>query len=64
MVVAVEGDDRAMAYQARRAGLAVQAVNDWRIANSGHAGLIMSFTNIISQKMAQQQVAALKQAIK
>ena len=37
---------------------------DWRIANSGHAGLIMSFTNIISQKMAQQQVAALKQAIK
>lgn len=64
MVVAVEGDDRAMAYQARRAGLAVQAVNDWRIANSGHAGLIMSFTNIISQKMAQQQVAVLKQAIK
>ena len=64
MVVAVEGDDRAMTYQARRAGLAVQAVNDWRIANSGHAGLIMSFTNIISQKMAQQQVAALKQAIK
>jgi GntR family transcriptional regulator/MocR family aminotransferase len=64
MVVAVEGDDRAMAYQARRAGLAVQAVNDWRIANSGHAGLMMSFTNIISQKMAQQQVAALKQAIK
>ena len=64
MVVAVEGDDRAMAYQARCAGLAVQAVNDWRIANSGHAGLIMSFTNIISQKMAQQQVAALKQAIK
>ncbi|MCE9888274.1 PLP-dependent aminotransferase family protein [Kluyvera intermedia] len=64
MVVAVEGDDRAMAYQARCAGLAVQAVNDWRIANSGQAGLIMSFTNIISQKMAQQQVAALKEAIK
>ena len=64
MVVAVEGDDKAMAYQARRAGLAVQAVNDWRIANSGHAGLIMSFTNIISQKMAQQQVAALKEVIK
>ena len=64
MVVAVEGDDRAMAYQARRTGLAVQAVNDWRIANSGQAGLIMSFTNIISQKMAQQQVAALKEAIK
>lgn len=64
MVVAVEGDDRAMAYQARRAGLAVQAVSDWRIANNGQAGLIMSFTNIISQKMAQQQVAALKEAIK
>lgn len=64
MVVAVEGDDRAMAYQARRAGLAVQAVSDWRIAVSGQAGLIMSFTNIISQKMAQQQVAALKEAIK
>lgn len=64
MVVAVEGDDRAMAYQARRAGLAVQAVSDWRIANNGQAGLIMSFTNIISQKMAQQQVAALKEVIK
>jgi len=64
LLVAVDGDDRAMAQQARRAGLAVQAVNDWRIAHRGHAGLIMSFTNITSEKIAQQQVAALKAAIK
>ena len=64
LVVAVEGDDRAMALRARRAGLAVQAVNDWRIAHRGPAGLIMSFTNIVSQKIAQQQVAALAEAIK
>lgn len=63
LVVAVEGDDKTMALKARRAGLAVQAVNDWRMVHCGNAGLIMSFTNILSQKMAQQQVAALAEAI-
>ncbi|WP_432701249.1 PLP-dependent aminotransferase family protein [Kluyvera cryocrescens] len=64
LVVAVEGDDRAMALRARRAGLAVQAVNDWRMAHGGPAGLIMSFTNIVSQSVAQQQVKALMLALK
>ena len=64
LVVAVEGDDRSMALRARRAGLAVQAVNDWRMAHGGSAGLIMSFTNIASQTVAQQQVKALTLALK
>lgn len=64
LVVAVEGDDRAIALRARRAGLAVQAVNDWRMAHGGSAGLIMSFTNIASQTVAQQQVKALTLALK
>ena len=64
LVVTVDGDDRLMAQRARQAGLAVQAVNDWRIGQRGQAGLIMSFTNIVSQQMADAQVAALKAAIK
>ena len=63
LVVTVDGDDRLMAQRARQAGLAVQAVNDWRIGQRGQAGLIMSFTNIVSQQMADAQVAALKAAI-
>lgn len=64
LVVSVKGDDRMMARRAREAGLAVQAVNDWRMAHCGGAGLIMSFTNIASQTMANEQVAALRRAIK
>ena len=64
LVVMVDGADRLMAQRARQAGLAVQAVNDWRIGQRGQAGLIMSFTNIVSQQMADAQVAALKAAIK
>lgn len=64
LLVAVKGDDRAMASRARKAGLAVQAVNDWRMGSIGSAGLIMSFTNILTQEMADTQVSALKAAIK
>ncbi|MGL5239890.1 MAG: PLP-dependent aminotransferase family protein [Kluyvera ascorbata] len=64
LVVTVEGDDRAMARRAREAGLAVQAISDWRIATGGRGGLIMSFTNLISQAMADEQVAALRRALK
>lgn len=63
LVVNISGDDRLQARRARDAGLAVQAVNDWRIHGSGAPGLIMSFTNITSQAMAREQVLALKQAI-
>lgn len=64
LLVAVNGDDRAMALSARRAGLAVQAVNDWRLGSEGPAGLIMSFTNIMTRAMADAQVSALRAAIK
>lgn len=63
LVVNISGDDRLQARRARDAGLAVQAVNDWRIHGSGAPGLIMSFTNITSQAMAREQVLALKQAL-
>lgn len=63
LVVNISGDDRLQARRARDAGLAVQAVNDWRIHGSGAAGLIMSFTNITSQAMANEQVLALKRAL-
>lgn len=64
LVVSVDGDDRMMARRAREAGLAVQAITDWRMAHPGDAGLIMSFTNIVSPVMANEQVAALRRAIK
>ena len=64
LVVKISGDDRSWARRARGAGLAVQAVNDWRINGSGVPGLIMSFTNITSQAMANEQVLALKRALK
>lgn len=63
LVVNISGDDRLQARRARDAGLAVQAVNDWRINGDGTPGLIMSFTNITSQAMANEQVSALKLAL-
>jgi len=63
LVMSVTGDDRQLARQARDAGLAVQAVSDWRIRHEGVTGLIMSFTNIVSQSMADEQAAALRRAI-
>lgn len=64
LLVTVAGDDREMARRARKAGLAVQAINDWRMGTFGPAGLIMSFTNIMTRQMAEAQVAALSAAIK
>ncbi len=63
LVVNISGDDRLQARRARDAGLAVQAVNDWRTNGDGTPGLIMSFTNITSQAMANEQVSALKLAL-
>ncbi|MFY2737299.1 PLP-dependent aminotransferase family protein [Pseudocitrobacter faecalis] len=63
LVVNISGDDRLQARRARDAGLAVQALNDWRINGDGTPGLIMSFTNITSQAMANEQVSALKLAL-
>ncbi len=44
-----------MARRAREAGLAVQAITDWRMAHPGDVGLIMSFTNIVSPVMANDR---------
>lgn len=63
LVMSVTGDDRALARRAQQAGLAVQAVNDWRINHRGAPGLIMSFTNIVSQAQADEYAQALRQAI-
>ncbi|RAU49806.1 PLP-dependent aminotransferase family protein [Pseudocitrobacter sp. RIT415] len=63
LVVNISGDDRLQARRARDAGLAVQALNDWRTNGDGTSGLIMSFTNITSQSMANEQVSALKLAL-
>lgn len=57
--VDVEGDDRNIARGAREAGLSVQALSDWQLVPRGHSGLLLSFTNLASEAMAQQAVAKL-----
>ena len=63
MVVRVAGDDRLLAQRARRAGLAVQALSDWRMESRGDGGLIMSFTNLTSAEMANEAVRKLDAAL-
>ncbi len=41
--MAVKGDDREQARRCQRAGLAVQALSDWRMLSRGEGGLLMSF---------------------
>jgi len=64
LVMSVDGDCRELARRGRQARLAVQALSDWRINSRGESGLLMSFTNISSLAMAQQQAKMLYQAIK
>ncbi|MEE7534727.1 PLP-dependent aminotransferase family protein [Klebsiella huaxiensis] len=63
MVVNVEGDDRQLALRGRQAGLAVQALSDWRIDSQGEKGLLMSFTNLTSAERAIDVVRQLKLAL-
>ena len=63
LVMAVKGDDREQARRCQRAGLAVQALSDWRILSRGEGGVLMSFTNITSAVMAREVVGELKQAL-
>ncbi|VUS49529.1 PLP-dependent aminotransferase family protein [Klebsiella spallanzanii] len=63
MVVRVKDDDRQLALRGRQAGLAVQALSDWRINNSGEGGLLMSFTNLTSAEMAREVVRKLRLAL-
>ncbi|MCS2159972.1 PLP-dependent aminotransferase family protein [Scandinavium sp. H11S7] len=64
LVMSVGGDCHELARRGRQARLAVQALSDWRINSQGESGLLMSFTNISSLAMAQQQAKMLYQAIK
>lgn len=61
--VAVDGSDSDQAQRARDAGLAVQALSDWRLTSRGAGGLLISFTNIMSEEQAQQQVMQLVRAL-
>lgn len=63
LVIRLPGDDIALARKASAAGLAVQALSDWRIQSSGEGGLLLSFTNIINENMAQQVVQQLYYAL-
>lgn len=63
MVMRVNGDDRVLVEKARKAGLAVQALSDWRMVSRGEGGILMSFTNLTSQAMALKAAKQLRDAI-
>lgn len=63
MVINIHSDDRALAVRANKAGLAVDALSDWRLQHSGPGGLLLGFTNISSFNMARHSVALLSKAI-
>ena len=63
MVIRMIGDDIAHARKANAAGLAVQALSDWRIRSSGEGGLLLSFTNIVNEGMARQVAQQLRKAL-
>jgi GntR family transcriptional regulator/MocR family aminotransferase len=63
LVMRVEGNDREWVARARAAGLAVQALSDWRMVAKDEGGILMSFTNVASEQMAQRYAAQLRQAI-
>lgn len=63
LVMPVSGDDCLLARRATAAGLAVQALSDWRIRHVGEGGLLMSFTNIRSAAMADTLAQRLREAI-
>ena len=63
LVIAVNGDDRALAQKARQAGLSVQALSDWRMQSRGEGGLLVSFTNLTSPAMATEVVGKLNVAL-
>nr|WP_318385128.1 PLP-dependent aminotransferase family protein [uncultured Enterobacter sp.] len=64
LVISVAGDDRAKVARANRAGLAVEALSDWRIHKENtQGGMVMCFTNVSSAEMASGLVARLKRAV-
>ncbi|MBE8031766.1 aminotransferase class I/II-fold pyridoxal phosphate-dependent enzyme, partial [Escherichia coli] len=63
MVIKLAGNDVTFVHKANAAGLAVQALSDWRIRSSEDGGLLLSFTNIVSESMARQVAQQLRSAL-
>ena len=63
LVMRVKGNDRSLVARARAAGLAVQALSDWRMIPQGEGGILMSFTNVTSAEMALGYASQLRNAI-
>ncbi|MBN3162167.1 PLP-dependent aminotransferase family protein [Pectobacterium brasiliense] len=61
--LAARGNDQSLAAVAQSHGLAIQALNDWRISSSSHGGLLMGFTNVAEPAMAKALVHRLAVAI-
>ncbi|WP_431256926.1 PLP-dependent aminotransferase family protein [Roseateles chitinivorans] len=58
-----DSDDVRLAQAARRAGVAVHALSDWRRRQDGPPGLLASFTNVESPDAAVEAVARLAAAL-
>jgi GntR family transcriptional regulator/MocR family aminotransferase len=56
------GNDRSMAEAARSHGLAVQALNDWRMRGTSRGGLLMGFANVTGPAMADELMRRLMAA--
>ncbi|MFJ5386215.1 PLP-dependent aminotransferase family protein [Pectobacterium sp. CHL-2024] len=61
--LAARGNDKSLAAAAQSHGLAIQALNDWRISSSSHGGLLMGFTNVTEPAIAKALVHRLAVAI-
>ncbi|RJL47841.1 MocR-like pyridoxine biosynthesis transcription factor PdxR [Pectobacterium carotovorum] len=61
--LAARSNDKSLAAAAQSHGLAIQALNDWRISSSSHGGLLMGFTNVTEPAMAKALVHRLAVAI-
>ncbi|UKE84954.1 PLP-dependent aminotransferase family protein [Pectobacterium colocasium] len=61
--LAARGNDQSLAAAAQSHGLAIQALNDWRMSRPSHGGLLMGFTNVTEPAMAKALVHRLAVAI-
>ncbi|MEL7628011.1 PLP-dependent aminotransferase family protein [Pectobacterium aroidearum] len=61
--LAARGNDQSLAAAAQSHGLAIQALNDWRMSRSSQGGLLMGFTNVTEPAMAKALVHRLAVAI-
>ncbi|MEQ9876629.1 PLP-dependent aminotransferase family protein [Pectobacterium aroidearum] len=61
--LAARGNDQSLAAAAQSHGLAIQALNDWRMSRSSQGGLLMGFTNVTEPAMAKALVHQLAVAI-